>query len=737
MIVAGARISSRAVPLAILCVAATVLANCSDNGPGARVELTDRQQSALSTGWQHIGPVGGVAQGNNAFYTGTTTDIEDIGGGRVRMSTLADGVFEWNGSAWVSLMGPSAGCPNCTLNPVNSPPLDCEGLSVNTLATQPASGNTVIVAGTAADAQHNQNHHSANTASGIWRGVWNGSTQRWDWTLVRAPGDVGDVFKVRWSDSNTVHAATQKGYWLSMDAGITWAQLLTGAFSDLVLDPRRSPSVYAAADGVGLLRVTWSQGGGGSFVTVFSPPASAGRAALAASPADPAGDVIYYMPANGGNVQGLWKIVNDTTFSVVNFPAAQLGSQADWDIALAVNPGNPNQITAGATANGGVWGLAQSQDGGATWNPPTGGKLHSDIHGLRWDSTGHLYAVGDGGYFYSSDGGQSWNSNSNTSDMVGLTDFDLQNGGQQFLGTSWDTNYFHSENAGASWSAQGGDGDANHALADPRGNGQYWTTSSDGCCWRTQDWGATFTPCDAVGGPGACPNQWRLAHDKTPGGILYTGVAMDSNGNQVNSIFQSSDSGSTWTKVGATLPSAFTDLAVGKFRSTGAYLYVQSGARIYRGTRLTSSWADVTPPAAMLRGSVNGVLHVIVTHPTLVSTAYMLLSASTQVLATANAGNNWTDISGNLPSNGVKFGARDLAIDPVNNVLYLATSAGVYKGALNGSSWVWTRWTTGLPGSGSQDVQTLRTADKRSSGGSFNVYAGIWGSGIWVRNGGE
>jgi hypothetical protein len=138
----------------------------------------------------------------------------------------------------------------------------------------------------------------------------------------------------------------------------------------------------------------------------------------------------------------------------------------------------------------------------------------------------------------------------------------------------------------------------------------------------------------------------------------------------------------------------------------------------------------------------------VVTHPwadpTSGQTAWLLVSNPPRVFVTTNAGglsppagNPWTNLAGDLP-NTPNMALTDIAVDPTttwpNFTLYLATSSGLFKTVNNGAHW--TRWTTNLPASGDQVVQRLRIADFRPSG-AFKVYAGLWGSGVWWRDGSE
>jgi hypothetical protein len=715
-----------------LLVAVLATASCGA-GTSATPEAIQQQTAAItSVGWQHIGPTGGAkTPGQNRWNTGVTTDVEGING-RYRISTLGDGVFEWNGSSWISLMTRTSACPFCnvTIPASDTPMLDCEGLSVQTFSTKPGDVNTII-AGTASDP-----HDGNSAASGIWRGVWNGSISAWQWTQVATAGAVGSVYKIRWGILPTeVHAATSTGYWYSTDSGVTWSNALAGVFYDLTRSPLSQTSMYAAST-TGLIKVGFDIDSGQALTAQTIVSLAAGPSAVAWSPADRAGSVVYYMPSNGTQIINLYRVVNDSASVVPNFMPAATGGGCGWTWALAVNPNNPSQILAGCAS------LEDSQDGGRTWNNPSppGGTMHGDLHALAFDTSGNALGVSDGGYFYSTDGGQNWNSDSNFSDMVGLTDFDVSNGGQAFLGTAWDTNNFASTNSGASWTSDlnapnvGDVGDQIQALADPGLNGRFWQRDRGGNCLRTPDYGSSYVNCNSGVGPFS-----GMAHDSAPPVYLYA-----ANGTQV---YRSIDFGDSWRPLGPTLPASGV-VTAGQYvaGAQGSCLYVLTGGTgvtgVYLNTSLNSgNWTPSSVP--LVAGSR---IQAIVAPPGLPQTAYALGVGPAQVFVTTNCGANWSPITGDLPQNGPNFGLRDIVVDSTNtNVLFLASTAGVYKSTNGGTHWA--KWVTqyangtnqafDLPGGGSQDVYRLRVLDQRASGGSFNVYAGIWGSGIWMRNGAE
>jgi len=163
------------------------------------------------------------------------------------------------------------------------------------------------------------------------------------------------------------------------------------------------------------------------------------------------------------------------------------------------------------------------------------------------------------------------------------------------------------------------------------------------------------------------------------------------------------------------------------------YAIGQARKNVYTSV-VGSAWLNhQTPP--LLKGTITRIVTHPSSAPSTLMTAWLLGGYPAQVLYTTDGGSNWTDITGDLPTRDANFGPTDIVIDPVTTWLYLATTSGVYKTTNNGNNW--TLWSSRLPGGGTQAVMTLRTVDQRSAGGNFNVYAGIWGSGIWLRNGAE
>ncbi|MDP9001656.1 MAG: hypothetical protein M3O46_16275 [Myxococcota bacterium] len=711
------------------------LLQCGGNDPAATEQTSQETFPATAVGWAHIGP-NGVTQPDGSAWSGTTTDVEAIPGTNiVRVATLGSGILEsQSGGAWTPLTD--------NIVPVNRPPMPAEGLAANTLATRP-SDPTTLVFGTASENQHNQSHGGLSVSSGIWRGTSVGAGKVATWTQVVPANLTGDVFKIRWSSPTTVQAATSTGYWVSKKQGAagSWNRVVSAPYSDLAISPSDPTTTFLAHDGVGLESITT----GGSPQLLIANP-NAGRSVIAVAPRT----AIYYMPGSTAThlPDGLWTVSGNPKLSgsvqrFANCSPAQISAgppwpcfpnsgfgTVEWTIALAMNPANPKQILASNAPQVPVPNVIVSQDGGFSWNTVSG-SIHADIHGIAWDDRGRAMAVGDGGFFYSQDGGRSWRGDQNNSRMVSTTDFDVGVAQSNFYGTAWDTGNFSSIGIGQ-WK-QGLGGDGSYVTADPNIQGIAYA-SFGACRFRTTTAGLTWGPmgpetnsCNPSG------QKSRVASDHGATPILYT----------PSETFVYSDDanqGGSWNLYD-TLAETIRDIAVGKQQSNGFGDLVYAlgvSSRLYVEAQGGQGFpfTDITPSL--------GTVGSVITHPTNSLAAYALTTNPTRVWGTSDSeacinfvtllggSSCWSDLTGNLP---VTLSPLDLAIDPKTGALYLATDAGVYKTTNNGSTWV--RWITNMPASGSQSVWRLRTVDRRSTGGIFSVYAGVWGSGLWVRDGAE
>ena len=251
------------------------------------------------------------------------------------------------------------------------------------------------------------------------------------------------------------------------------------------LDPPNTLLVATGTGAPGIWRTTTALGPSPFFGNVFSIFSS--RISLVAIKV---GSTVTYYAATTANPNppspcnsfggSVFKSNDGMSWSVLMGGGGFCGGQCFFDIAIAVNPNDANEIYLGGsargTANQGTVqcsdGMKKSTDGGATFTRDDTG-LHADAHSLTYDTAGNIYAGNDGGIFRrkstpapgdttgAGNLGTSWTS-LNTSPLSTLqfesiavhpTDRFLMIGGTQDNGTEFQ------QTSTGNWSnAEGGDG---------------------------------------------------------------------------------------------------------------------------------------------------------------------------------------------------------------------------------------------------------------------------------------
>ncbi|MBC7896034.1 MAG: hypothetical protein H7066_11525, partial [Cytophagaceae bacterium] len=221
--------------------------------------------------------------------------------------------------------------------------------------------------------------------------------------------------------STTILAATNRGLYASVNSGASWSQRIAGFATAVVRDATR-PGVFFAAvvqsNANPRTRLWRSQDGGVTWAALPSPianPATFARMELATSAAAPnmvfalAGDLQTREFAGlyrWDDVQQRWtQLAAQGLVTDGDAYPATFGQQADYDLALAVDPRDANRIwVAGVGAH-------RSDDGGVTFRH-TAEHIHVDWHSIAFSPSDpdQMAAGTDGGIYLSHDGGRTWRS---------------------------------------------------------------------------------------------------------------------------------------------------------------------------------------------------------------------------------------------------------------------------------------------------------------------------------------
>ncbi|MGH9835086.1 MAG: hypothetical protein ACRD9Y_18860 [Blastocatellia bacterium] len=550
---------------------------------------------------------------------------------------------------------------------------------------------------------------------------------------------------------------SQVGLWKSTDGGNTWRNLDPSGTNggtrchDVVIDPQNNNRVYAAMRLTGVFRSnsggepgTWTRLTNGLPEPANNPSNSSFvRIALASGPPiAPSTTTTLYAAYAGrdSNLFGIWRST-DGGDNWVKVTTPQLPGQANYNLDLTVDPTDGRIVYYGTAANepynGGT--LLRSRDAGATWadlslGDGQSGGLHPDTHQIVIAPSNRniLFTGNDGGIWRTNNATAntvSWSQLNNTLSITQFmsvalhpTDANILIGGTQDNGT-----LRYLGNAG--WDFVDGS-DGGFALID-QSNPQvmyhtYFNVNNE------DSGGAVIGP--AVSLTGGSPGSWRFRgcdscstiqgnFNPTDRVAFYAPMALSTgftgaNGNVVyfgtHRLYRSSNRGSAWTGLGASVDNFGADLTAGQGVITAIAAHPTIGGGnppseiVWVGT--SDGQVQVTINAGALAGASfsnitkaplpNRFVSDIALYPNDTQRAVVTFSgfnsntASTpgHVFLTTNQGATWQNISGNLPDVPVS----SVTLNPNSpNTIYIGTDLGVFQTTNGGTTWE--RLSVGMP----------------------------------------
>lgn len=496
----------------------------------------------------------------------------------------------------------------------------------------------------------------------------------------------------------------ERGLYRSEDGGQSWSHSLfvsdsTGAI-DVVIDPANSSRMMAAmwervrtVNGGHLFGPTsgiYCSFNGGNTWELLGPanglpdPATTniGRIGLAQSLSNP--DILYAIFSDGSGYLGLFK----TTNFGANWSNADPDREIDdgtggfsWYFGqVRVHPANPDVVYALDVA------FMRSTNGGAAWPIIYGYSgpaiLHVDHHALAFHPSNPDFIINgnDGGLNISTNGGVSFSKvaelPNNQFYEIGLDRTNPQRlyGGTQDNGTlrtltgalnDWDRIY-------------GGDGF--YVIVDPNNPNIIYAESQNGGLGKSTNGGASFFPvANNINGK----KNWStpVVMDPNNSNVLYYGTER---------VWRTTNGASSWSPVSPTLVTdpgprlgTVTTIAVAPTNSNVIWAGTDE-AHVWVSTDYGSSWDDVSA------GLPFRWVTRVAADPTDDNVAYVTFSGlkwrdpQPHVFRTANRGQNWEDISSNLPDAPVNA----FAIDPLRpQLLFVGGDLGAYYSTNTGQSW--------------------------------------------------
>ena len=527
--------------------------------------------------------------------------------------------------------------------------------------------------------------------------------------------------------------------------------------------------IYKTTDG----GTTWTH------LTTGLPTTNAGRIALTLAPSSP--QTLYTSISDdgstGGNfgaLVGLYKTTNGgAAWTQLAGVPNYLGGQGWYDNVVVVSPTNPNAVFAGGVVNYSDYNeydlygvqdythldtLIGSTDGGATFNDYSVGKSfigpHTDLHALTFTADGSRLLDGnDGGVWrlenpyatqphgptqdpsdpnnFLDDSNILWtdlNSNLGTIQFVGIalhpTDPKTAYGGSQDNGTEKTT--------GALPWTQVRDGDGGFVRLDQSNPNtvyhEYYGISLERSDDGGQNWidlsqNNGINPYDPQPPDGEDPAAFYVPYKLDPANqsrIIYASDHVYESLTKGDNQYDSSGNllAPGFTAIGTPGVAGYNpnDNIVSTLGVYGSTIYVLAGSSLYATFNDGTLWADRSIPGNPSLGDI----YVNPGNPQGVFAVKNSFGGG-KVFRSTNGGQNWNDITGNLPDE--PFNA--IQMDTKTGILYVGGDDGVFSSADYGVSW--SRLNTGTT-----SLPTVQVADLALVGATGLLGVGTHGRGMWT-----
>lgn len=571
---------------------------------------------------------------------------------------------------------------------------DLPSFGISALAVHPTNPD-IIYAGTG------DGETGRNPGFGVWKSVDAGLT----WTMFNNGMGNAIVNELLIYDDNgdEVLAATNVGFYRTLNGGTTWVRVSAGNFRDLRFKPDDQEVVYLATTGLFFL----STDRGRSITRVDMPKVPSPRLCLAVSAAEPeavylvSADIIMKSEDAGETVEILYEEEGER----------DLGAQSWYNTCAEASPLVPNTLYQGHVPT------YFTNNEGATWRAMSG--VHSDVHYLRHSPiTNRLWLCGDGGIMSLADDGQTFIDHTD----VGISQiyemaqhpFELDHllNGYQDCGSKYYT--------GNRWISRVG-ADGMDCMFDPVDPTYYFTTIQYGDIRRHTGGpdGRVSNFPDPQGSSVAERGPWvsPIWVDIEDPNILYTGQNAFY---RYKTAREDRPNRDRWETLDNGLPKAGEYLEIEQNEAAPDIMYVTNGSFVYRTWNIHTE----EPVWESLAANYPATAAVLDVESSPLDSDLVFISMNQRVFKSIDGGESFERFSEGLPENMPVYA---LQYDHITGHLYAGTDVGIYV-LLEGES-TWIDFNKGL--SLSAPVYDLEIFYHPENHDNSMLKAATFGRGMW------
>lgn len=518
----------------------------------------------------------------------------------------------------------------------------------------------------------------AATSVGLFRTTNGGST----WNQVSSPFPDSNFWQIKFKPGspNTVYATGNNFFIVSSDNGASFTS---------IPDLSTNSNLFAAT------RISIG-------VTVVNP----NRVVLFAGPMTGSGSFTGFFSSNNSG-QSFLRLAQTPNLFASTIGNEVLTDQSTFNNCVTVSPINENQILVGGLS---IW---VSQDGGTSWNqntaywPSDAPYVHPDVHSINFNPlNNNLYCATDGGVYLFT--GPTWIPLFNGATTSQFYRFEKENNERVTWGGTQDNGILKQQSGGTYFMYRTGDGfdlmtDHNYLVADGEAENTYYsinqTVFKDGASYKN------ITPPNSMG------FFANLAMSPDLKNKIYAGYS--------NATYMSFDAGDSWVSLGNT-PGNWS---ISTCPSNTDFIYVAgSGVNKISKRQISGGWTNLTP--SLIAAGYDNIQKItdIEVHPTNHNIVYISIGgavSTAKLFRTVDGGNNWENLSFNLPNVPVFSLKRDN-----NDGIYAGTSIGVYykRSGVN----TWELFSNGLPPVPITEIELFPASNQ--------VWVSTYGRGIWFTN---